>query len=145
MENEQAKRKETAPADGFCAEKSGGEPKSLSIALEAFRRSARASTEKPDIFWARQRAEIAGKLQGLAPAKQRPVRAWISATAIVLLCLSFFLLEKPNLPAVEFAGGADEQLLIEVQRALNRKCPDALAPAELISREMDKNNRNGRK
>jgi hypothetical protein len=116
----------------------------LQDALLAFRSSVLAEAERPNAFWAKQGAGITERLRKPLQAKKQPVLVWIPAAIITLLCVSLFLV-KPNPPAVAFAGGADQQLLVEVERALSRKYPDALAPAAILSQEIESNNRHGRR
>jgi hypothetical protein len=143
MEKEQVKRiirvLHAEPEKGAAVDLEG-----LQDALRTFRTSAHTAAERSNSFWVKQRADIAARLQQPVERINRPAIAWISAVIIALLCLSMFI-NKPDLPAAEFAGGSDQQLLIEVERALSRKCPEALAPASAISQEIENYDRNGRK
>ncbi len=60
---------------------------------------------------------------------------WAPAAIAILLCL-FLFVEKSKAPTPDFAAGSDQMLLIEVERALHRDYPEALAPAALIAREI---------
>jgi hypothetical protein len=51
--------------------------------------------------------------------------------------MSLLLFTGSNkLPAPDFAVGADQNLLVEVEQALVRDCPEALAPAATLIQEI---------
>jgi hypothetical protein len=106
--------------------------------LYEFRDSIRAEADRPDFFWARQRNAILSILDRPDSAESRWKRIWIPAAAALLLCMLFFA-EISEAPVPDLAAGYDQNLLIEVERALNRSHPDALAPALLIIEEMEQN------
>jgi hypothetical protein len=104
--------------------------------LRIFSDSLRAAAEKPDAFWTNQRARIAARLQHTSPAlKRRMALLWAPAAIMVMLCL-FFFVQDSKAPAPDFATGYDQKLLIEVEQALRQESPIALAPAGLISQEI---------
>lgn len=108
----------------------------LTDGVRIFRDSIRASAERPDAFWTRQRAAIAEQIRPAKPVwKRRPVLLWAPVSVVVLACL-FLFTEKIKLPAPDFAAGADQNLLVEVERALYRDCPEALAPAAALIQEI---------
>ena len=53
----------------------------------------------------------------------------------VLLGVTVFI-EKNKMPAASFAAGDDQELLVEVERALDRNCSEALSPAAVFSNEL---------
>jgi hypothetical protein len=117
---------------------------SLQEAFQTYRNSIHSAAERPDAFWVKQRAGIAQKIRRPVPAiKQLLVFRWIPAAIVVLLCLSLFMEEK-RLPVPDFAGGADQELLIEVERALSREYPVALAPAAILSEQIEPHIKNRR-
>jgi hypothetical protein len=119
-------------------------PSSLQDAFRTFRNSIHSAAERPDAFWVNQRAGIAQKIRRPVPAlKHLLVSRWIPAAIVVLLCLSLFMEEKMS-PMPDFAAGADQQLLLEVERALSRQYPEALAPAAILSEEIKPLTKNGR-
>ena len=123
-----------APGGG----EAGNESEGLKNDLQAFRDSIRAAAEKPDEFWSKQRAGILGKLEGpVSVPGRKPALLWVPAAIVILLSL-FFFVEKSKAPTPDFAAGSDQILLIEVERALIRECPEALAPAALITREIER-------
>ena len=118
----------------------GGEPGSESElfkeGIQAFRDSLRAAAEKPDAFWTRQSAAISQSLRHPEPASwQKPALIWAPASIIVLACL-FLFNGKSELPDPDFAAGADQNLLVDVERALYQDCPEALAPAATLVQEI---------
>jgi hypothetical protein len=104
--------------------------------IRIFRETFRAAAEKPDTFWARQREAISGGLRHPAhKSKWRPALLWAPASIAVLMCL-LLITEKNKLPAPDFAVGADQNLLVDVEKALVRDCPEALAPAATLIQEI---------
>ena len=114
----------------------GSEPEPFKEGIQALRDSLRAAAEKPNAFWTRQSAAISQSLRHPAPASWlRPALLWAPASIIVLACLLLFN-GKSELPAPDFAVGADQTLLVDVERALYRDCPEALAPAATLVQEI---------
>jgi hypothetical protein len=112
------------------------ENEQLKDSVRVFRDSLLAAAERPDAFWARQRAAIAGNLRQHAPASiLKPVLLWVPVSAIILMCF-FLFRETPKLPAPDFAVGADQNLLVDVEQALYRDYPEALAPAATLMQEV---------
>jgi hypothetical protein len=113
------------------------QPEGLDSILGAFRDSAYSAAERPEAFWTRQRAAIVANLQRpVAGSGRRPAMAWVSAAAALLLCL-FLFVEKSKAPTPDIAAGSDQDLLVEVDQALNQYCPEALTPAALIAQEIE--------
>ena len=103
-------------------------------AVAALRAETQAAAERPEVFWQRQRAEIRARLD--APAALPPPLAW--ASAAVLLALAVLLSLPAKTPVAATAPpDPDRQLLLEVQQTLDRDVPDALAPASLLTEEMN--------
>ena len=114
----------------------GSESEQFKDGVRIFRESFRAAAERPDTFWARQRAAISEGLRHPAhKSKWRPALLWAPASIVVLMCL-FLFTEKTKLPAPDFAVGADQNLLVDVEQALYRDCPEALAPAATLVQEI---------
>jgi hypothetical protein len=112
------------------------ESEPLREGVRSLRDSLRSAAEMPNAFWTRQRATILGNLRPTGPAsKLRPALLWAPAFVLVLVFL-FLFAGKKELPAPDFAVGADQNLLVDVERALSRDCPAALAPAEALVREI---------
>lgn len=106
--------------------------------LHKFRDSVRVEADRPDFFWIRQRNAIMETLDKPESPNHRRALLWAPAAIAVLLCL-FFFAESRKAPTPDLAAGYDQDLLIEVERALNRNHPDALTPALLIIQEMEQN------
>ncbi len=105
--------------------------------LQEFRDSVRFEADRPDFFWIRQRNAIMVRLKKPASLKQRrALLAAPAAGAAVLLCL-FFFAENSKAPSPDLAAGYDQDLLVEIERALSRRHPDALSPALLIIQDME--------
>ena len=114
----------------------------LQDTLRIFRDSLHAAAEKPGFFWKSQHNTIMARLAEPAPSpRYRSALLWVPAAAVVLLCL-FFFVENSKAPTPDIAAGSDQNLLIEVERALNQDCPDALAPAAILSQEIERADKN---
>lgn len=111
--------------------------------VEAFRVSVHAHADRPVFFWTRQRASILSRLSEPARPVWRRGLVW-TAPLVVLACSLLFFVGESKAPPPDFAGGDDELLLIEVERALNRSCSEALDPAILVVDEIDRANRPSR-
>jgi hypothetical protein len=114
----------------------------LKESVQMLRDSHHQAAERPDFFWKRQHNSIMAKLRdsGFSSRRQK-VLLWASTAAMVFLCM-FFFAESNKTPMIDIAGGADQELLINIERALSRDCPNALAPAKLITQEMEQAGKN---
>jgi hypothetical protein len=109
----------------------------LQDVLQSIRNSRHAAAERPELYWKKQHEAIMTKLNASAPAPQyRFAYLWIPAAAVVLLLL-FFSPQSGKAPPPDFAAGYDQDLLVDVERALSRDCPIALNPAALLTREVE--------
>lgn len=105
--------------------------------LRKFGELARTAADKPDAFWAGQRARIAARLNpGVWVSGRRQVLIWAPAAIVIMLSLFWFAPES-KVPNPDFAAGYDQNLLIEIEQALKQNSPEALAPAGLITREIE--------
>ncbi|MBZ5495270.1 MAG: hypothetical protein LAP85_02620 [Acidobacteriia bacterium] len=82
---------------------------------------------------------LRGRLQ------RRPWRArwqlpvWLSAAAVTIVVFIVMLFVKPEKPpAPDPAKGNDQELLLGVDRLLNKEVPSALEPALVLTKEMVK-------
>jgi len=120
----------------FDGELPGNESDQFKEDIRIFRKTFRAAAERPDTFWARQREAISGGLQHPThKSKWRPALLWAPASIVVFICL-LLITGKNKLPAPDFAVGADQNLLVDVEQALVRDCPEALAPAATLVQEI---------
>jgi hypothetical protein len=108
--------------------------------IRKFRDTVRLEAERPDFFWVRQRNLIMERLHGPRSPKHRRTLLWVPAAVAVVLCL-FFFAENSKAPTPDLAAGYDQDLLVEVERALSRNYPDALAPALLLIPEIEQSNK----
>ncbi|MEJ2246519.1 MAG: hypothetical protein P8Y80_10655 [Acidobacteriota bacterium] len=107
--------------------------------LEVMRESHHIAAEKPAFYWKKQQDAILAKLDAPATApalKFRFAYVCIPVVAVALLCL-FFLAGNSKTPAPDMAAGYDQDLLVEVDRALGRNYPLALKPAALLAQEIE--------
>jgi hypothetical protein len=103
--------------------------------LKIFRNSARTAAERPDLFWKKQRETILRQLSEPDSVRwPRRVLAWSTVVLAVLFCL-FFFAQPSKAPTPDLPGGADQNLLIEVEKELRRECPEALMPAAVPREE----------
>jgi hypothetical protein len=110
-------------------------------ALEIFRNAVHAAAERPDFFWKKQHTAIMSRLNESGPGiNSRPKFLWVSAAAAVLLCL-FFFAQTSKAPTPDLPAGSDQNLLVEIERALSQEYPEALAPAASIE---NKNEQTGK-
>ncbi len=104
----------------------------LKEVLGIFRDSVRQMAERPDFFWRRQHNTIMVRLnQPAAKLHSHPTLFWAPAALVLMLCL-FFFVQNSKAPTPDLAAGSDQMLLINVERALSRDCPEALSAAGLI-------------
>ena len=127
-------------------EQCGAEVERSHALLAGFGRAARQEAERDENFWARQRLVIASRVEQSA-------RRWVlnvvwgavAATAAfaVLWIASIQTPEKPApspespIIAQEYQQN-DELLLKHVEAALERGTPEALAPAEVLTHELNR-------
>ncbi len=104
--------------------------------LERWRDAARVAAVQPDTFWARQRAVISVRLH--ERSFDRGIRfVWAGAVAALVLAaaMSWSPSTKPPV-SPQVSEAQDEQLLENMQVALEREAPMALEPAEVLTKEM---------
>lgn len=104
--------------------------------LEHWRDDARVSAVQPDSFWARQRAVINVRLH--ERSFDRGLRfVWVGAVAAIVLAAALSWSPGTKAPSTPPTTEAqDEQLLENMQVALERETPAALQPAEVLTQEM---------
>jgi hypothetical protein len=121
--------------------------------VTGFSRHARREAERDDLFWARQESAILERTsQNEHATSRRAMRfAWrmtAAATFAALLVLWVSLGSRdrnlpvpPENPVIASEHESDELLLRQVEAALERRTPVALAPAEVLTRELHRRTR----
>jgi hypothetical protein len=107
-----------------------------------FRDACHAQANRPASFWAAQRANVRAKVT----AKRRfsSLRVALASTAALLVIAGAMLtggrtpITTPPPQTSEHHAISDQQLLADIDQTLADPTPDALAPMELISQDMDK-------
>lgn len=109
----------------------------LQDVLKSFRDAHRHAAERSAFYWKSRYGAILKEIRTPAASiKFRHPLLWAPAAVALLFCLIFFSLDrKPPVP--DIAAGYDQELLIEVERALNRNCPAALEPLDILAGEME--------
>jgi|WetSurMetagenome_2_1015567.scaffolds.fasta_scaffold305172_1 hypothetical protein len=103
--------------------------------IQALRGAVHAAAEKPDSFWKRQQDAIVSNLT--LPAfneYRRPALLWTPIVVALVTCL-FFFVESSKAPTPDLAAGSDQELLVGIERALNRNQPEAFDPIGAIEAE----------
>ena len=108
--------------------------------LEALPDWARASTERPEEFWQKQRGAVWSRIALDRHPHDRMVRrplvlAWSALAAMVLLA-GLLLDRAPVAPPPKAQVDPDHELLMAVERAVHNDGPAALDPAALLAEEM---------
>lgn len=110
--------------------------------IREFRESCHERADLPTSFWAAQRANVRGRI---AP-KQRfsSLRIALASAAALLIVAGAMLTSEraavtaPPPQTAQAHPISDQQLLADIDETLADPTPDALAPMELISQDMDK-------
>ncbi len=115
----------------------------LNDALNAWRDSVHQQADRPDWFWARQRARVTSEVR--RPQRSMPRFAWAGIAATVALALGLMLparnakitapLATP--PAAAQNQISDHDLMVSLERTMNAAGPSSLAPASLLAEDMD--------
>jgi len=110
----------------------------LEDALAGFRALAQEAVERPEYFWDRQRLAILDRLKAPhATRRYRAVWIWATAAALVIVLVLIFNPNHSKSIVPDFAAGHDQELLVDVERSLNRELPRALQPAVILTQELD--------
>lgn len=119
--------------------------KDIKNSLNAWRESVDSEAERPEWFWARQRARIAS---GMKPPKPQrlPQAAWAGIAATVALGVALMFVNKPvsdvtgpggPVPPTAHPQMTDQQLMSELENTMNSGVPEALQPASTLAQEME--------
>ncbi len=110
------------------------EERELEGAFAALRDSLSSESERPEAFWQRQRAMISARLSLHWFIVRHLV--WATAVAVVALAAATLLRQAP--PAHVTAPDPDQALLMDVDRSVDSGIPEALAPAALLTQEINR-------
>lgn len=109
------------------------EAENVRIAISDCRESVQQSANRDEIFWVRQRLAIK---QRRARHHFAPYIRWAASAAMVLVVSAVFLVTRAPQPALlANTDAADDILLQDVQRDIDRDYPAALAPVVLIDED----------
>jgi hypothetical protein len=109
-----------------------------------FREDCRDLSERPAFFWTAQRAKIQTRIA--TRRRRSSLQVALASTAALLAVASAMLIggrpavrppQIAHLPAVA-SGLTDQQLLADIYETIADPTPEALAPMELISQDMDR-------
>ena len=113
--------------------------RSLAAAAEAAREQARRAAERPEAFWSRQRDSIANRLAARDFVHPWRRWVWVAATVTLVLLASTLLPRKTVTPVQSSAQpDPDDALLLSVQQSIQSDVPQAMRPAALLAREMNR-------
>ena len=107
-----------------------------------FRDACHAQAEQPAHFWAAQRARVQSKIA--TNRRLSSLRIALVSTATLLVIAGAMLtggnspVSTPSPQKIAAHTISDQQLLADIDETLTDSTPDALAPMELISQDMDK-------
>jgi hypothetical protein len=118
---------------------------SMERMLGEFRQSVDKQAEKPELFWASMRTRVAAEISN--PQSHRGL-GW-AATLAAVGAMVVFVAVPSRTPQHQTPGAAttttskpsvtdDEALLRSVAEATDSEVPDALAPATVLTSEMDR-------
>ena len=115
------------------------EDKDIRGSLDRWCDSVHSQAERPDWFWARQRARILSDIR--QPRRLSPKFAWAGLAAVVAIAISLISpVEKPKQsPPQPVAQSqiSDHDLMIAIEHSMNNGGPSSLSPASLLAEEMD--------
>jgi len=95
--------------------------------------------EPPPGIEARAVANLRGRMQRRSWWARWPRPVWMSAaliTIVVFIVVLFIKPEKPSGP--DLASGTDQELLLGIDRLLDKEVPAALEPALVLTKEIVK-------
>jgi hypothetical protein len=110
--------------------------------LNAFSESVRSSTNEAGAFWTRQAAHIHARVSA-EPSRQSWLLSRLVPVFAVLALFAILLLQNSPSPRPvthNAPSRSDHDLLVEVERALDRQTPAALEPITLLVEDMSRSN-----
>jgi hypothetical protein len=117
----------------------------LKNTLNAWRESVDKHAERPDWFWARQRALVSSRMQG-SGGRRFPALAWAGIAATIAVGAALMVpgsqvshvdpaAKHPQiLPAAPIS---DHELMQGLEETMNSGVPDALQPASTLEQAME--------
>jgi hypothetical protein len=121
--------------------------KDMKNTLNVWRESLEKEAERPDWFWARQRALLSSQVQQ-PKAKRMPALAWAGIAAPVALGVALAVPgdkqsvevatdETPQVGQVREVPMTDPELMRQLEQTMNSRVPEALQPANALAQEME--------
>ncbi len=120
--------------------------KDLKNSLNAWRESVDRQAERPDWFWARQRAMVSSQIQE-PKVRRMPVLAWAGIAATVAVGAALMIPATKNTDAAPKSTPqvlvqasnqiSDHELMQGLEETMNSGVPDALQPASTLQQEME--------
>lgn len=99
-----------------------------------WRHEAIRKGQRPEEFWSQQQMRIRARLQSRSVRKARSL--WLAVVTAALMFLAVLLTTtarpRPQMPPPQATVDADQELLLEVERALSAGTPEALQPLTLL-------------
>ena len=135
-----SRRKEhTSPMpDTICEKEIETECSDLQDVLKSFRNAHHAAAGRSAFYWISLHGKIMKKIETPRVfSKFRHPLLWAPAAAALLFGLVFFSTGRKT-PIPDIAAGYDQELLIEVERALSRGYPAALESIDILTRELER-------
>ena len=105
--------------------------------LKEARQAVRKAADRPESYWLRQRRLISARLDQRRPFRRPYFLAWAGGAALLALAVTLTIY-RPRPDAPQAAPDRDDELLIEVERSVQRALPVALEPAVLLVEEANK-------
>ena len=107
----------------------------LAASIGAFSDSARETSDHPAHFWTRQAAQVHSRMSSARSSGMGFGYRMTSALAALAIA-AILLLQRAPVPQPEpqlaIGSASDHELLLEVERALQRDTPAALEPVTLL-------------
>jgi len=106
-------------------------------AVTEFRSAVRAAARRPEGFWNVQRVSVLRKVAGRPPRPAwRVALVWTTTVMFFVIGIGIMLDRPQAAPAPDLAAGYDQELLIDIERSLDREVPEPLDAAFLLVAEM---------
>jgi predicted anti-sigma-YlaC factor YlaD len=114
------------------------EVRSFAEVMAGARAKIRKAAEQPESFWRAQRESITSRLAGGIFHEPWRRFVWVTAT-VTLVLLATTLLSRNKAPSVPKNDvESDDALLLSVQQSIQSNLPQALQPAALLTKEIDR-------